>query len=50
MGIHFTDSACEVWRDYLYTHVPPEAVEKTTQAATTTSTTAKATATTTKKS
>ena len=45
MGIHFTDSACEVWRDYLYTHVPPEAL-KTTQ----TTTTTKATATTTKKS
>ncbi len=29
MGIHFTDAACEVWKEYLYTHVPPEAVATT---------------------
>ena len=22
MGIHFTDAACEIWIDYLYTHTP----------------------------
>ena len=23
-GIHFTDAACEIWLDYLYTHTPQE--------------------------
>ncbi len=46
MGIHFTDAACEVWKEYLYTHVPPEAVKETEQS--TTETTTKATTATTK--
>lgn len=59
MGIHFTDAACEVWRDYLYTHVPAEALKttttksettKTAETTTKTVTTTKATTTTTKKS
>lgn len=49
MGIHFTDAACEVWKDYLYTHVPAEALEttapsttvQTTKAVTTTKSTTK---------
>ncbi|MBO5065678.1 MAG: hypothetical protein J6D06_11595 [Clostridia bacterium] len=49
MGIHFTDAACEVWKEYLYTHVPAEALEttapsttaQTTKAATTTKSTTK---------
>lgn len=44
MGIHFTDAACEVWRDYLYTHVPAEAL-KTTAPSTTAATTKAATTT-----
>ena len=38
MGIHFTDAACDVWTEYLYTHVPKEALE-TTEASTTKGTT-----------
>ena len=34
MGIHFTDAACDVWTEYLYTHVPKEVLE-TTQPSTT---------------
>lgn len=38
MGIHFTDAACEVWKEYLYTHVPQE-VLKIAQPSTTKATT-----------